>query len=302
MSDAVRQVRRRHRSGRSRRIRRGMACVALIAVLLSGWAVLHRFGPASSWFANHNSSAWEQGNASRNLAMLAARQAWPASASGSRRLVYPFSLIPGGVRSPEELEQISEHDPAVSEHFSGFDFRNAKVIQVDEPRLVYLSYRMKGKIFWTKKKFRLHKGEKLITDGKIAARTRCANRVSESAQNAVSPEEPPAEKFEEPMASGGNATQIAFPGNFQSALLTRPELSGFGPEGPPGMPGSGSLFGPGGGGGLPPIFPPPIPGGGCNPAKENCSPPPPAVPEPGTILLMSSGLAGIYLRYRKSKK
>lgn len=300
MSDSVRHVRRRRRSGRSRHTRRALVFATLIAVLLTGWGVLHRFGPPSSWFANDNNSAWAQGDPSRNLALLAARQAWPPSASGSRRLVYPYSIIPGGVHSPKELEQFSEHDPAVSEHFSGFDFRNAKVIQVDEPRLVYLSYRMKGKIFWTKKKFRLHKGEKLITDGKITCRTRCANRVSESAQKAISPEEPPAELFEAPVEMGSSSTQILYPGPFESALLRPgPEVQPLGP--PPGLPG---------GWGFPPIFPPPVPGT-CVPAnqkkggkkkQEVCpSPPPPPVPEPGTLLLVSSGIAGIYLRYRKSK-
>lgn len=300
MSDSVRHVRRRRRSGRNRRIRRGLMFAALVTVLFGAWAVLHRLGPPSSWFGKERNSVWEQGNPSRNLAMLAASQAWPLTTDGSRRLVYPYSIIPGGVRSPEELEQVSEHDPAVSEHFSGFDYRNAKIIQVDEPRMVYLSYRMKGKIFWTKKKYRLHKGEKLITDGKITCRTRCANRVSESAQKAISPEEPPAELFEQPMQVGGSSAQIPYPGPFESALL-RPGPPGVGPLAPPpGLPG---------GWGFPPIFPPPVPGvcvpanqkkGGKKKQEECPTPPPPPVPEPGTLLLVSSGLAGIYLRYRNA--
>jgi hypothetical protein len=290
---------RRTRSRRSRRrrlIRRTVALLALLTLVsFTGWWIQSRRS-ASSWHSSvaGTDSDWSRGNLSQNLAALAA-------ASAPRPAVYPYSVVPGGVRTPQELHEVSTHDGVVAKHYAGFDFQRAKVVELDQAKLVYLSYRIGNKVFWTKKKVHLRKGEKLITDGKIAARTRCANRVSESAQNAVSPEEPPAEKFEEPMASGGSATQIAFPGNFESALLTRPELSGFGPEGPPGIPGSGSLFGPGGGGGLPPIFPPTIPGGGCDPRREKCPQgPPPAVPEPSTILLMSSGLAGIYLRYRRS--
>jgi hypothetical protein len=258
-----------------------------------GWWIASRRSSWSYSSANSSNSDWARGNPSQNLAALAA-------ASATRRVVYPYSVVPGGVHSPQDLREVSEHDRVVARHYAGFDFQKAKVVELDQAKLVYLSYRIGDKVFWTKKKIHLRKGEKLITDGKIAARTRCANRVSEQTQNATSPEEPSAEKFEEPVASGGSGTQIPFPGNFESALLTRPGFQGLGVEGPPGIP--GSPFGPGGGSGLPPIFPPPIPGGGCDPKKENCNPgpPPPQVPEPGTMLLVSSGVAGIYLRYRRS--
>jgi hypothetical protein len=192
----------------------------------------------------------------------------------------------------------------VGKHFFGFDFRRAKVVELGEPKLVYLSYRIGNKVFWTKKKVHLRKGEKLVTDGVISARTRCANQVSATPQNAASAEEPPAEMFEDPFDAGGTAKQFSFPGNFESALFNR-ELVPFDPQGPPGSP----LFGPGGGGGFPAIFPPPIPSGGCDATKEICSPgeqspppplpPPTPVPEPATILLISSGIAGIYMRHRK---
>ena len=187
---------------------------------------------------------------------------------------------------------MSEHDGVVARHFAGFDYQKAKVVELDQAKLVYLSYRIHDKVFWTKKQIRLRKGEKLITDGKITARTRCGNRVSVLPQKAVSPEEPLAEKFEEPMAGGGSAAQITLPGNFESALRTRPDPSGFEAGGP------GSLFGPSGGGGFPGFL-----GIVDDEKKEkHCAsgPPPTPVPEPGTILLMSSGIAGIYLRYRKA--
>ena len=316
MSYPARRVRGR-RSHRRRQVGRAVIALVLLALAsFTAWWIGSRrsFSPAYSTIARLHPD-WAQGNASQNLALLAGHPASPAPASGAGRLVYSYSVVPGGVRTPQDLHEVSEHDRVVARHFAGFDYRKAKVVELDQAKLVYLSYRIRDKVFWTKKQIRLRKGEKLITDGKITARTRCANRVSVLPQNAVSPEEPLAEKFEEPIAGGGSATQIAFPGNFESALRTRPDPFGLVASGPS----SGSLFGPSGPGGFPGFFPPPLPSGSCETAAEerhekqvglvddekkekHCAPgPPPApVPEPGTILLVSSGVAGIYLRYRRA--
>jgi hypothetical protein len=297
---APRARRRRKRYGRLRRV--SLALMVLVLVSFTVWWIassLHHFSSSSADALN---SDFTLANPSQHLAALAANSFSPAPRTEGRQVVYPYSVVPGGVRSPEELHQASLHDRVVDRHFSGFDFRRARVVELEQARLVYLSYRIGNKVFWTKKKVHLRKGERLITDGTISARTRCANQVSATPQNAVSAEEPPAEAFEDPFAAGGAARQIPFPGNFESALFNR-EASGFDPQGPLNSP----LFGPGGGGGLPPIFPPPIPSGGCDPTKQICSggppppppPPPTPVPEPGTILLISSGMAAIYMRYRK---
>jgi hypothetical protein len=277
--------------------------VVLGLVCLGAWWT---FSVRSSWPSRTNADnadlKWTQGNLSQNLALLA-RESVSAPLTVPRRVVYPYSVIPGGVQTPDDLRQVSEHDRVVGSHYSGFDFRNARIVELDQPKLVYLSYRMGDKVFWTGKRISLHKGEKLITDGSMTARTRCANRISETAQPAVSPAEPPAAKFEEPFE--GTAGQIPFPGDF-NALGPSRELSGLGPAGPPGLQSSGSAPFPGGG--LPPVFPPPIPSKSCPPgevlgANNTChhhKPPPPPVPEPTTMLLVSSGIAGIYWRRRKA--
>jgi hypothetical protein len=218
-------------------------------------------------------------------------------------VVYPYSVVPGGVQTLDDLRQVSKYDRVVGGHYAGFDFHNARIVELDQPKLVYLSYRLGDKVFWTGKRISLHKGEKLITDGKITARTRCANRISETAQPAVSPAEPPAAKFEEPF--DGTAAPIPFPEDF-NALGSSRELSGLGPASPPGL--QSSNLAPFPGGGLSPVFPPPIPSKGCPPgevsggANKPChhKPPPSPVPEPTTVLLVSSGIAGIYWRHRKA--
>ncbi len=45
-------------------------------------------------------------------------------------------------------------------------------------KLVYVSYRIGNKVFWTKHKLALRKGEAMLSDGTNMARTRCGNRIS----------------------------------------------------------------------------------------------------------------------------
>ena len=268
-------------------------------------------------------SQWTRGSASNRLTELASSTAVGTTPQiQSKRAVYPYSVVPGGVQSPEDLAQAAAHDKVVAAHYAGFDFKRARVIELKQAQLMYLSYRMRDKIYWTSKRIRLHAGEKVISDGKMIARTRCANQISESAKNAASPEEPPAEKFDQPfIADGGTGMQSPFPGTFESAQHALPAFNGGGGTAPLT---SSYLFGPGVGGGYPPVFPPPIPGGAgaCNTifpsrkegsgidstVKPNCPkhpgtgsgpPPPPVVPSPAPSVLFTSGVAGIYLRYRK---
>ncbi len=316
---------RKGQSSRSRR-RRKRLVVLMVAglVAVAGWGALRLASNRENSSDLETSSAWTRGSASNRLAGLAASTAVGTVLQiPARRAVYPYSVVPGGVRSPEELAEAAAHDKVVAAHYAGFDFKRARVIELKQAQLMYLSYRMHDKIYWTSKRIRLHAGEKVISDGKMIARTRCANQVSESAKNAVSPEEPPAEKFDQPfLADGGTAMKSPFPSTFESAQRALPVFDGGGGNAPLT---SSYLFGPGGGGGYPPVFAPPIPVGGgagaCNTlfpspgpgdptVERNCPkkpgtgtgpPPPPVVPEPGTIFLFTSGVAGIYLRYRKGK-
>lgn len=298
MNHPNRRVRKR-RSNRSifrRRLRRAAAAVAVLSLL--GFSVLWlSFHLPSRWYSTtkQSQSEWEQGDLSQNLAALAATSV-SAPVLVPPRIVYPYSVVPGGIQAPEELREVSEHDRVVGLHYAGFDFRHAHVIELQEARLVYLSYRIGDRIFWTKHKVSLRKGEKVITDGNITARTRCANQISEVAVEAISPAEPALEKFEEPILMAGSAIQIPFP---EAALPLGPQPSPLNP-----FPG----------GWFPPLIPPGVPVAVCSPTKRKqeggvelaktipCTKPVPVspVPEPGTILLVASGIAGVFLRYRRS--
>jgi hypothetical protein len=230
-----------------------------------------------------------------------------------RRPVYPYSIVPGGVRDGRELKWAAEHDPVVKAHYAGFDFDHAQVKQVDRPRLVFVSYRIGNRVFWTRHRVSLKTGEALITDGKITARSRCANRVEEIPQQATSRSEPPAAKFDEPEHPATGTAFVSPPAPFQSALLNRPGLPGLGPAPPL------SLYDPFGSGGWTPIAPPPLPSvcgvGGKKPkdgvteggtGKKGKGNPCGSggggggeVPEPGTWLLVGSGLVAMYWKARQ---
>ncbi len=116
----------------------------------------------------------------------------------SERVIYPYSVIPGGVRSRTELVQHILNDPVVSSHYADFNIEKARFIRAEESQFVHVAYRLRDKIFWTAKAVEIPKGETLISDGNSVARTRCGNKVSVLPQEPISDEEPPIDSFEIP--------------------------------------------------------------------------------------------------------
>jgi len=108
----------------------------------------------------------------------------------SLRPSYPYSVIPGGAYSSDELHYANQTDAVVRAHYATFNLKLAHVVQLTDDRFQYASYRIKDQIYWTRKKLRIPKGEYLLTDGVAFARTRCGNRLSEAPQVPVSPREP----------------------------------------------------------------------------------------------------------------
>jgi len=121
----------------------------------------------------------------------------PGSLTGRR--IYPHSVIPGGVRERSELEAAIAQDPVVRTHYADFDLGEAHLVRLNREKLVHVSYRVREKIYWTKKQVRLGDGEMLVSDGQNFARARCGNRVSVLAQEPTLPEEPTEEILETPI-------------------------------------------------------------------------------------------------------
>ena len=311
---SVHRVVRRRRTSRHRRNRKLRRVLA--TVFCAGLAIGFAFvAPQLPFFSPTTKSAGpnpQAVQASRNMLLLTEQESLRQM---EQRPVYPYSIVPGGVRDARELKWAAEHDPVVRSHYAGFDYDHARLVRLVLARTVYVSYRIGSKVYWTRHRVTLKKGETVITDGKITARSRCGNRVEEVPQQATSTSEPPAAKFDEPVQPGTGTALASPPVPFQSALLNRPALPGLGPAPPLG------LYDPLGSGRWVPIAPPPLPSvcgvGKKKPSSSGAEPVASTgkkrkgdpcgngggggaeVPEPGTWVLFISGLAAIYWKGRQ---
>lgn len=275
--------------------------------------------------------------------------------------VYPYSVIPGGARTRQELTDAVARDAVVAIHYRGLAMGAVHPETVKEDRLAYMSYRIGNKIYWTKNKLRLSKGEIILTDGVTQIRSRCGNCISMQPMAPTSEEQPTTEQFEAltagPAAVPAAAAAEVPPGTIIPRDLTLalggPYIApvfglvpfGIGsggssvggiaasphgvlptggtvssvsvtdivpPQGPPINVPPGDV--PNGNGGTPPgnqpptnntppvivttVVPPPPGGGGPEgPLPPNTTP----VPEPGTMLLVGSGVATLLSRRRSTR-
>jgi hypothetical protein len=206
-------------------------------------------------------------------------------ARAPRRLFYPYSVIPGGVASPEEVAEAMRRDPVVARHYAGFDPRKARMATLRQPRLAYVSYRIKDRVYFTRKPVRLFAGEQVITDGATTIRARCGNKVEEAPQMAVSAEEPPEEVLntpkvevepERPPLGAPALADESRPDEAPLAAVVPPP--GFTPLDMPAKGAPGALLTP----------PPPVgvapPSGASAPGPGGVLlPPPPGTPGPGIV-------------------
>jgi hypothetical protein len=203
------------------------------------------------------------------------------------RKVYPYSVIPGGVQNAEDLRSSLTRDSVVAKHYEDFDVERTRVVRLNQDRLLYVSYRLGNRVYWTKKPLLLRRGEAVISDGEHLARTRCGNRLSEVPAAPILAAGP---EFE----AGPPEVVEAFPG---APELVGPPALPFPPlptSAPPATSATppGSLLPPGGGIIVPPIVP--VPGGGS-------TPPPVPTPEPQMWLMLSAGLTGVWLGRKRRK-
>jgi len=299
--ETVVRKRRTRRHRRNRIIRRtlfGVLCLSLGFALAS--VALQHLSPSLFHASNSVAPDRHYAEAATNLLLLTQQE---TARTVEDRPVYPYSVVPGGINDARELKWVAEHDPIVAAHYRGFDYDHARVVRLTLARTVYLSYRIGNQVYWTRHRITLKKGEKLITDGKITARARCANRVEEMPQQATNSAEPPPAKFEAPVQPAVGTAITNPPVPFESSLLNRPGVPGLGPAPPL------SLVDPFGNGTWIPISPAPLPGvcgvgknkktGTTGSGKKSKGNPCGSggggeVPEPGTWLLVVSGLAATY--------
>ena len=234
-------------------------------------------------------------------AQISFNQAFSESAGPSQfapsrgQEIFPYSVIPGGVRSARDLREAARQEALVAQHYSGFDFKSAHVIHAVKDKEVYVSYRIGSQIFWTRHKVTIHAGETLLTDGHNLARGRCGNRISESPKSPASPDEPSDFAMSNPVVFPDPAPLELLVGDVSGPLALLPPQPSI-PQIliPPSvnMPPGGSV---------PPIFPPLFVGPG-----SPSNPLPPVVPpvvstrEPESLLLVVLGLGALaFLRLRR---
>lgn len=121
--------------------------------------------------------------------------------AGQPRPVYPHSVVPGGVTSGDEMKKAMASDQVVAKHYEGLDPKQMKAGKLTKDTAAYVSYRVKDKTYWTKRKVQLHKGEIVLGDGKNWVRARCGNRLAFVAQRPFLPpaDEPSETDFDTPL-------------------------------------------------------------------------------------------------------
>ena len=301
---ATRKTVRRRRSWYRRRLRMRRILLAVFVgtiVAASCWQNVARHFSLPTLHASEvfPESFWGRAqaganvhNTQRDLAFAATRSSMSVKVRARIPGVYPYSVVPGGVKNAAELREAAARDYAIRRHYAQFDFEHARMERATEARAVYLSYRIRNTVFWTRKRVRLHVGELLLTDGNITARARCGNQISDIARPEVSNEEPDEDVLDQPVVA------VDLP----SAPPIRPALSA--PDLPSGVPTAPRLFA---GGFIFPYAPytMPSPSSTCSAnsrmVDEKCKAKHknPVVPEPSTIWLISTGLAIVLWRHRK---
>lgn len=138
---------------------------------------------------------------SKNRIMPSAAVA-PSKVTPGSRPVHPYSIVSGGVSTPEEMAHAVKSDKVVREHYAGLLPASFKAEKLRTDRQGYVSYRIRDKVFWTKRMMTLKRGEVVLTDGATMIRGRCGNRVSEIPMGPVAvegdePEEVVLDSFQE---------------------------------------------------------------------------------------------------------
>jgi hypothetical protein len=105
----------------------------------------------------------------------------PPTLPSEPRAVYPLSIVPGGVRTIEDLKRAMLND-IVARNFSGFDMSEARFERLSLPECTYVSFRRKSHVAWTRHCVWLSAGELVLTDGRLRFRAKCGNRISETRQ------------------------------------------------------------------------------------------------------------------------
>jgi hypothetical protein len=258
----VKQHRRSHRL-----LRKALKTVLLIA--FSGLAL------AALLFGIRNSS-------SQSLIAEMARHGFRAAMNGleltpdyrTGRQMFPYSVVPGGLRNLRDAKDSIDSDPVVALHYRDLHIENLQLRRTAAAMDVFVSYRVQNAVYWTGRRIHMAKGELVLVDGKNVIRARCGNRIAFE----LPPEAPKAPPLEPPP----EVFEYGLPPSFSPG-----EPPGEAPPEP--VPES-----------WPPVFIAPVP---C--CAEYVGPPInpiAATPEPSTFLLVGAGISLLAMRMKFRKR
>ena len=144
-----------------------------------------------------------------------------------RTIVYPYSVVPGGVDTSEDVRNAASADTVTAAHYRGIDAATLKPAVLDRDMRAYVSYRKQGAVYWTRNTVLLSKGEKVLTNGRDCIRGRCGNRVSLTPQKPVigdATREPSSAVFGTPQTSRGTVLDESMPSLPVAGLQLQPPI------------------------------------------------------------------------------
>jgi hypothetical protein len=272
----------------------GAASIAVGALIIAGaWALMRPAGTAETAMRSRCKQALRVEG--RTLQVASRRTGGP--------VIYPYSIVAGGIHSLADLRHAIETDPVVAAHYAKFNLAKFRIVKLDKDEYAYVSYRIGSDVFWTKKQLKLCKGETLITDGQRFARARCGNQLSQVAEAETWSGEPPPAVLNAPARPALQAQADAFGAVVPPLDDSMPEGA---PTGPVDLPASVSgetasasaspmpFIGP---------FSSVLPPADCGEKSPCISPPKPnrppstPVPEGSSLILLATGMAALAINY-----
>jgi len=167
--------------------------MTLAAIVVLSLAVLGAIGVAT-WTTRTASTPSAQSDAPAAPNDIDAVVA--VDAATARHPVYRYSVIPGGAHSRAELVDAINRDEVVADHYRTVSLERVREESLTQARQAYVSYRINGRVYWTKHKVTLPAGEAILTDGKTTIRARCGNCIADEPQLPTAEEEPKVAEFD----------------------------------------------------------------------------------------------------------
>src|ERR1700730_7148647 len=78
----------------------------------------------------------------------------------AQAVVFPYSVVAGGVETQEDVAEALTRDPEVAQHYAELNVRALAPEHLKQDTQAYVSFRKNGRIYWTSEKVHLAKGER----------------------------------------------------------------------------------------------------------------------------------------------